>query len=148
MAVGPATRFPIRFTGANVLMGFAGMVPSRCYVEVDDTHLRVRMGMWFELDTDRTVVRSAAPDPGRVLGWGVHGWRDQWLVNGSSSGIVRIELEPSVRAWMGPVPLRVRVLRVSVEDPEGVVAALAARPTTPGAAGPAPHADAGSAGSG
>jgi hypothetical protein len=127
------TRFAIRFTGANQMMGVVGMTPSRCYVDVDDTHVRVRMGMWFELDTERSVVRSAEPDHERVLGWGVHGWRDRWLVNGSSSGIVRLTLDPSARAWMGPVPLRVRVLRVSVEDPEGLVAMLTppADPATP-----------------
>jgi hypothetical protein len=119
------TRFAIRFTGANQMMGVVGMTPSRCYVDVDDTHVRVRMGMWFELDTERSVVRSAEPDHERVLGWGVHGWRDRWLVNGSSSGIVRLTLDPSARAWMGPVPPRVRVLRVSVEDPDGLIAALA-----------------------
>lgn len=123
------TRFPIRFTGGFQLMGVFGMPPSRCYVDVDDTHLRVRMGMWFELDTERSVVRSAEPDHDPVFGWGVHGWRDRWLVNGSSSGIVRVTLDPSVRAWMGPVPLRVGVLRVSVEDPDGLVAALT--PATP-----------------
>jgi hypothetical protein len=125
-------RFPIRFTGANQLMGVVGMTPSRCYVDVDERQLRVRMGMWFELDAERTVVRSVEPDHGRVLGWGVHGWRGRWLVNGSSSGIVRITLAPSARGWMGPVPLRVRVLRVSVEDPAGLVAALA--PATPSGA--------------
>ena len=140
-------RFPIRFTGANQLMGLVGMVPSRCYVDVDDTHLRVRMGMWFELDTERTVVRSVAPDQGRVLGWGVHGWRGHWLVNGSSSGLVRFEFEPSVRAWMGPAPLRVRVLRVSVDDPDGLVAVLAPT-TTPDAPPRGSTGGAGSAASG
>ena len=130
------TRFPIRFTGANQMMGVVGMTPSRCYVDVDDTHVRIRMGMWFELDTERSVVRSAEPDHERVLGWGVHGWRDRWLVNGSSSGIVRLTLDPSARAWMGPVPLRVRVLRVSVEDPDGLVAVLAT-PKPSAAQGPA-----------
>jgi len=129
------TRFPIRFTGANQMMGVVGMTPSRCYVDVDDTHVRVRMGMWFELDTERSVVRSAELDHERVLGWGVHGWRDRWLVNGSSSGIVRLTLDPSARAWMGPVPLRVRVLRVSVEDPDGLVAVLATPSAEPGPAG-------------
>lgn len=119
------TRFPIRFTGANALMGVVGMTRSRCYVDVDEHHVSVRMGMWFELDTERTVVRGAEPDHGRVMSWGVHGWRDRWLVNGSSSGLVRITFAPSVRAWMGPVPLRVRILRVSVDDPDGLVAALA-----------------------
>jgi hypothetical protein len=121
-------RYPIRFTGVNHLMAVAGMAPSRCYVEVDDTQLRVRMGPWFELDAPRDLVRSATPDTGRVLGWGVHGWRGEWLVNGSSSGLVRIELAPSVRAWLAAVPLRVRVLRVSVEDPDGLVEVLT--PTT------------------
>jgi hypothetical protein len=137
------TRFPIRFTGANQLMGVFGMTPSRCHVDVDDTHLRVRMGMWFELETERSVVRSAEPDHGRVMSWGVHGWLGQWLVNGSSSGLVRITLDPSVRAWMGPVPVRVRVLRVSVDDPDGLVAALV--PATPSGA-PSPKAAGGGAG--
>ncbi len=142
-------RFPIRFTGANALMGLVGMTPSRCWVDVDEHHLAVRMGMWFELDTERTVVRAAEPDHGRVMSWGVHGWRDRWLVNGSSSGLVRITFEPSVRAWMGPVPLRVRILRVSVDDPEGLVAALApvgpAGAPTRSAAAPAAAGDAGAA---
>jgi hypothetical protein len=125
-------RFPIRFTGASELMGLVGMPRSRCYVDVDDTRVHVRMGMWFELDTERTIVRSAAPDHDRVLAWGVHGWGGRWLVNGSSSGIVRLTLDPSARAWMGPVPLRVSVLRVSVEDPDGLVTAL----SLPGAAMP------------
>ena len=133
-------RFPIRFTGANQLMGVMGMTPSRCYVDVDEHHLRVRMGMWFELDADRTVVRAAAPDPRRVLAWGVHGWRGRWLVNGSSSGIVRVALDPAPRAWLGPVPLRVRELRVSVDDPDGLVAALA---PTPSGGSPPPDDDAG-----
>jgi hypothetical protein len=118
-------RFPIRFTGASAFKGFAGMTKSRCYVDVDDTHVHVRMGMWFELDAERTVVRAAVPDHDRVLSWGVHGWRGRWLVNGSSVGIVRITLQPSARVWMGPAPLRVGVLRVSVEDPDGLIAALA-----------------------
>ncbi len=129
-------RFPIRFTGANHLMVLAGMGKSRCYVEVDDERLRVHMGMWFDLDVPRSVVRSAAPNHDRVLGWGVHGWRDTWLVNGSASGLVRLELEPSQRAWMGPVPLHVRVLRISLDDPDGLVGLLA--PTTPDAPGPQP----------
>jgi hypothetical protein len=137
MAPADTLRFPIRFTGVNHLMALAGMAPSRCYVEVDDSDLRVRMGPWFELDAPRDLVRGAELDTGRVFGWGVHGWRDQWLVNGSSSGLVRIELAPSVRGWLAMVPLRVRVLRVSVEDPDGLVEVLAG-PTTPGAPGPAP----------
>ena len=118
-------RFPIRFTGASRLMAVAGMVPSRCSVDVTDDHVQVRMGMWFELEAPRLTVAGATHDTDRVLGWGVHGWRDGWLVNGSSEGIVRVTFAPTQRAWMGPVPLRVRVLRVSVDDPDGLIAALA-----------------------
>ena len=118
------TRFSIRFSDAARWMGVVGMTPSRCYVDVDDLHLRVRMGIWFELDAERGAVRTAELDHARVLGWGVHGWRGRWLVNGASTGMVRLTLEPPVRARMGPVPLRVRVLRVSVDAPDGLVAAF------------------------
>jgi hypothetical protein len=36
---------------------------------------------------------------------------------------VRIEVEPSGRAWVGPVPIRVRELHVFVEDPDRLVVA-------------------------
>jgi hypothetical protein len=126
-------RFPIRFTGLNHTMALVGMVPSRCSVDLIDepagARIHVRMGMWFDLEAPLDTVQSAEPDTDRVLGWGVHGWRDQWLVNGSSQGLVRIIFAPTQRAWMGAVPLRVRVLRVSLDDPDGLVAALA-RPAT------------------
>jgi len=119
-----ATRFPIRFTGLNRTMSAVGLSPSRSWVEVDDEAIRVRMGWAFKLDAPLVNVRDAQPDHGRVWSWGVHGWRGRWLVNGSSSGVVRIDLNPSGRARVGPVPITVRELRVSVDDPEGLVAAL------------------------
>lgn len=117
-------RFPIRFRGASHLMAAVGMVPSRCSVDLADGRIHVRMGMWFDLEAPRDTVTAAELDTDRVYGWGVHGWRDRWLVNGSSQGLVRITFAPSQRAWMGPVPLRVRVLRVSLDDPDGLLAAL------------------------
>lgn len=84
------------------------------------------MSWAFRLDVPLAHVRDARLDDRRVTGWGVHGWRGSWLVNGSSSGIVRIALAPPGRARIGPVPVSVRDLRVSVEDPEGLVAALSA----------------------
>ncbi len=118
-------RFPVRFSDATRWMGVVGMTPSHCSVDVDVQHLRVRMSVWFALDAERAAVHTAELDDDRVTGWGVHGWRGRWLVNGSATGVVRLTFEPTVPARMGPVPLRVRVLRVSVEDPEGLVAAFA-----------------------
>ena len=87
-------RFPIRFTGLNQTMALVGMVPSRCSVDLVDDRIHVRMGMWFDLEAARHTVRDASLDHGRVLGWGVHGWHDRWLVNGSSQGLVRLTFEP------------------------------------------------------
>jgi hypothetical protein len=121
-------RFPILFTGLNRAMRVLGLSPGRSWVEVGDDLLRVRMSWAFSLDAPLVNVRDARPDSGRVGGWGVHGWRGRWLVNGSSSGLVGIDLSPPVRGRLGPVPIGVRQLRVSVEDPEGLVAALTTRP--------------------
>ena len=120
-------RFPIRFTGLSRAMIALGLSPNRSWVEVGDDLLRVRMSWAFSLDAPLVNVRDARPDTGRVGGWGVHGWRGRWLVNGSSSGLVRIDLSQPVRGRMGPIPIGIRQLRVSVEDPDGLVAALTTR---------------------
>jgi hypothetical protein len=120
------TRFPIRFTGANKAMTAIGMTRATSYVDVDDDDLRVRMGWGFRLAAPRSSVRRAVPDTDPVYGWGAHGWRGVWLVNGSSSGIVRVELDPPGRGRTLGVPVRVRVLRVAVEDPDGLIELLKA----------------------
>jgi hypothetical protein len=120
------TRFPIRFTGANKAMAALGMTRTTSTVELDDEQLRVRMGWAFRMTAPRSSGRRAVPDTDPVYGWGAHGWRGVWLVNGSSSGIVRIELEPPGRGRTLGVPIHVRVLRVAVEDPDGLIELLKA----------------------
>lgn len=127
------SRFPILFTGPNRSMRFAGLGPSSSWVDVSDSDIEVRMGWAFHLRAPRTAIASVAPDDGVVAGWGVHGWRGRWLVNGSSRNLVRIELRPAVRARTAGVPIRVSTLRVSVTDPDGLVDAL--RPDRAPAAG-------------
>jgi hypothetical protein len=126
-------RFPIRFTGVNRAMVILGVAPERSRVEVDDGELRVRMSWVFALDAPRARVRSASRDHAPVRGWGAHGWRGKWLVNGSSQGLVRIEFSPAVRARCAGFPVRVSVLRVSLEDPDALLAALATKPGAPAA---------------
>lgn len=118
------TTFPIRYTGINRAFRYMGLGPRSSGVDVEDEVLRVRFGWGFHLEAPRSMVTSVALDHSRVTGWGAHGWRNVWLVNGSSSGIVRIDLREKVRARMMFVPLNVRAVRVSVEDPDGLVAAL------------------------
>ena len=117
-------RFPIRFTGLNKAMVVLGLHSKNSFVEVDDDEIRVRMGWAFRGTVPRSSTRSVTDDTERVLGWGVHGWRGKWLVNGSSSGIVRLDIDPEARVRVAGVPVRLRILRVSVEDPAGLCAAL------------------------
>ena len=91
----PPARFPIRFTGFNRAMALFGIAPSRCRVEVDEAQLHVSMGWAFEMRAPLADVRVATLDHDRVLGWGAHGWRGTWLVNGSSTGLVRIDSRPA-----------------------------------------------------
>lgn len=117
-------RFPIRFTGLSRAMVVLGITRAGSHVEVSPDHVTVRLGWSFVSRFPRSSVQVVEPDTDRVLGWGAHGWKGVWLVNGSSSGIVRIEIEPTARARVIGVPVTLRVLRVAVEDPDGLRAAL------------------------
>lgn len=119
-----AVRFPIRFTGANKAMVVLGMHPGNSHVTINGDDVEVRMGWCFAVRFRRSSVASAAEDHDRVRGWGVHGWKGQWLVNGSSSGLVRIELAAPVKGRLLGIPVTVRTLRVTLQDPEALVATL------------------------
>ncbi|MET0421865.1 MAG: hypothetical protein ABW073_09170 [Acidimicrobiia bacterium] len=107
-------------------MAWLGISPRKSYVDLDEGQVSVKLSWAFQLRVPLADVRSAVLDHGRVLGWGAHGWRGSWLVNGSSSGLVRLELEPAARARVVGIPVHVRVLRVSLDDPGAFVGALAA----------------------
>ena len=67
---------------------------------------------------------GASLDDGFVGGIGVHGWRGRWLVNGAANGLVAVEIDPPACARVLGVPVRLRYVRVSVQDPDALVAAL------------------------
>ena len=90
----------------------------------------VRMSYAFTSTIARSAIRSVTPWSGRVWGWGVHGWRQRWLVNGSSHGIVVLTIDPAARARVLGVPIRVRELAVSLDDPAGFTTALGIVPAT------------------
>jgi hypothetical protein len=117
--------FALSYSGFNRgLLGVLGAGPRHSGVELDTRTLRVRLGPWFRASVDRDAIAGVRPDSAPVRGWGAHGWRGTWLVNGSSHGIVRIDLDPAQRAWVVGVPVSLRALRVSVEDPDALIAAL------------------------
>ncbi len=98
--------------------------PRRSGVSVDEAAVTVSMGMSFHGHGPRSAVRSARVLTGRVVSRGVHGWRGDWLVNGAGDGLVEVMFAPPLVGRVLMVPVRVRRLRVSVDDPSGLVAAL------------------------
>ena len=98
--------------------------PRYSSVRVDDDFVSVRMGLggWaFAAEVPRSSITEVTRVNGPVLGWGVHGWRGLWLVNGSSKGLVRMTIEPRAHGRCMGFPLRIRQLTVSFADPDGFV---------------------------
>ncbi len=122
----PPARFPIRYSRFNaVLMGLLGMGPRSSGVEVDDDEVRVRMGRWFRATIPRPSIVDA--DRYRYVWWayGVHFvWRGPWIVNGSGHGVVSVTVDPPVGARALGFPITLRQLLVSLEDPDGFLAAI------------------------
>jgi len=117
--------FPLRYdTLSGPFLGLLGLGRRFSSVTVADGAVRVRMGWGFDGRAPLEAVRGVEPSSGSPLSRGVHGWRGDWLVNGAGAGIVELRLDPPMRARMMGWPLRVHRLRVSVEDPAGLAAAL------------------------
>lgn len=122
-----ASRFDISFGRFNrALFPLLAMGSSRSFVELDDSTLHVQLGVGFRARVPRSAIVSAEPYRGRVWGWGAHGWRGMWLVNGSSKGIVRLRFDPVQRARVVGFPVKLRELQVSLDEPERFLAELAA----------------------
>ena len=99
-------------------------------VEVDAAQIRVRMGS-FRLDIPRGSVRAIGRSWAKVgHTTGVHGGRGRWLVNGSAEGLVELAIDPPCRVFpsidtmYGLGPSRVKQLTVSLDDPDGFIAAV------------------------
>ena len=112
----------------RILMPLMLAGPRQSSIRVDDDHVEVKMGLgsWtFSADVPRSSITDVTRISSSVWAWGAHGWKGRWLVNASSEGLVRLTLEPPVRARTLGYPLRVRELTLSLEDPDGFVESLA-----------------------
>ncbi len=108
----------------RLLLSLLGMGPAFSRVELDDGTLRVRMGWAFRASVPVRHITSVEPRTGLVGGIGVHGWNGRWLVNGATTGLVAITVDPPGRASMMGIPVKLRELTLSLEDPDALVAAL------------------------
>lgn len=123
MATG-STTFPIRFGLLRGMLTVLGCGPRRSDVTVEPERVKVRMGWAFRAAIPRSSIARAEENHGWVGGIGVHGFRGRWLVNGAASGLVALDIEPPARASVCGVPIKLRRLRVSLEDPAAFLAAL------------------------
>jgi hypothetical protein len=123
----PVARFPISYNGPmRRLLGALGLGARSAWVEVDDSAVEVRMGWGFRARVPRSAVSAAQRTDRRVVSQGIHGRGGRWLVNGSSQGIVCIDLAPEQQARVLGRRVALSSVEVSVEDPDALVAALSA----------------------
>jgi hypothetical protein len=101
-----------------------GLGPKRALLRIDDNTLHVQMGWAFKADIPLTSITDARRVGHRfVEGLGVHGVRGNWLVNGSSHNIVELAIDPPVQARAPLRQIELRTLRVSVSNPDSLIAA-------------------------
>lgn len=100
------------------------LLPSDSYVELEGDHVAVRMGWAFRASFPRSAIARAHRLDARPLSRGVHGFAGRWLVNGAGDRLLGIELDPIQRARVLGIPVRLRQLIVSVDDPDALAAQL------------------------
>jgi hypothetical protein len=131
--VGPVRRFSFRYDAwCGWLLGLFGSGRRVSWVDVTPDEVVVRLGIAFRGSVPRSSITSIKPWRGAVFGWGAHGWRGRWLVNGSSKGIVVLQIEPPARGRVIGFPVKLTELAISLEDPDGFCEVLGLPMELPG----------------
>jgi hypothetical protein len=126
LAVGAPRWFTLRYGRySRYLLKLVASGPERSGIAVDAREVAITMGRCFDGRASREAVTSAQALSGTVVSRGAHGWRGDWLVNGAGDRLVEIRFEPPMQGHVLMVPVRVRRLRISVDEPQALVAALA-----------------------
>ncbi|HZB02234.1 MAG TPA: hypothetical protein VE800_09025 [Actinomycetota bacterium] len=95
-------------------------------IQLTPDALVVRMGWAFRAEILRSSIRRAARH--RDVRWAIGVHADlrftSWLVNGSTQGIVFLDLDPAAKGRSGPFPITIRRLGLGLDDPDGFLRAL------------------------
>ncbi len=123
----PPRSFPIRYSKVSRWLFAPLFLGARhAKVELADDTLQARMGWAFRASIPRRSIRRAALH--RDVWWAIGVHSDlrlkTWLVNGSSKGIVFLDLLPSARGRLGPFPITIERLGLGLEDPDGFLREL------------------------
>ena len=111
----------------NVLLAVAAS--HRATVELTADTLTVRLGLSWRAEIPRGSIRTAAHDPLKTISVGAHGWRGEWLVNTSTTGLVVLTIDPEARGRCLGYPVRLRTLHLSLADPDAFLAELSVAAT-------------------
>lgn len=103
------------------LLGLLGSGRRFSHVTLHDDSITVRLGWAFRAVVPRASLAGATTSTDRVWGWGAHGWGGRWLVNGSSQGLVKLNIDPEHKGRVCGYPVRLGELTVSLEDPEALL---------------------------
>jgi hypothetical protein len=125
-ANGTASRYAIRVDPMlRGLFALVGASAQHDYVDVGADRIDVHLGWLFRATIPRSSITAAKHHADMFGGWGAHGWRGRWLVNGSSKGVVEVNLNPRQPArLLGIWPLSLETLYVSLVEPDAFLAAL------------------------
>jgi hypothetical protein len=124
-------RIPIRFDPWYRILSIAVLLrPRDSYLEVGSNQVKVRMGWAFETTFPRDSVISAAPLDTAPLSRGVHGFAGSWLVNGAGDRVLALDLKPAGSARVMGIPVKLRRLMVSVDEPARLAIRLMAPATS------------------
>lgn len=119
-------RFDIAYGATAPLLTAIGLRKSAAYVELDDSALAVRMGWSFSARVPLDAIDGVKALDRKYLSIGVHGWNGNWLVNGQQDQLVRIHIDPAAKisARVGPAPVKLTQLTVSLDEPDAFVTAV------------------------
>lgn len=109
----------------KTLATITGTGPGQSGVEVEADRIDVRMGWAFRASIPQSSV-SKVEQVDRIpprYGFGVHGWNGRWAANGSQRGTVKVTIEPPAKGRVVFVPVTLRELYLSLEEPEAFVVA-------------------------